>query len=496
MLGERFRWCGRRYNGDYRPHTRRDVLGPANVGRDVMSITLAPQSGPQTAFLSTPADIAFYGGAAGGGKTFALLLEALRNITHPGFTSVIFRRKFVDLVSAGALLDAALGIYSAIPGMRHKGAPKIEFTFKRGSKIQLAHLALEKTVYDWQGAEITLLCFDELTHFEESQFFYLLSRNRSTSGVKPYVRATCNPDPDSFVRRMVDWWIDPETGYAIPERSGVIRYFIRDGDEIVWGDTREELECHTDAEGDPLPALSFTFIAASLKDNAILNAANPEYRAALLALGTVERERLLHGSWNVRAVAGDYFRRTQVDVLEARPVNLRALVRGYDLAATRPSPANPNPSWTTGTLIGMTPEGRIVVLDHIYDRLDPAGVETMIRNTASRDGKGVVIALPQDPGQAGKSQIQSIVRMLHGYNVRFTPVTGDKVTRFSPFSAQCGAGNVSVVCGSWNERWFRELESFPPKSGHDDDADSTSEAYAQVIRMTGNVAQVGTYSFN
>ena len=95
-------------------------------------------------------------------------------------------------------------------------------------------------MFNWQGAEIALLGFDELTHFTAYQFFYLLSRNRSTSGVKPYVRATCNADADSWVAKFIEWWIDDE-GYAIPSRSGVIRYFVRIEDTIEWGDTREEL---------------------------------------------------------------------------------------------------------------------------------------------------------------------------------------------------------------------------------------------------------------
>jgi len=79
---------------------------------------------------------------------------------------------------------------------------------------QFSHLQLATTVYDWQGAQIALICFDELTHFTASQFFYMASRNRSTCGVKPYIRATCNPDADAG-RRVPGWWIDQETGLPI-----------------------------------------------------------------------------------------------------------------------------------------------------------------------------------------------------------------------------------------------------------------------------------------
>lgn len=91
--------------------------------------------------------------------------------------------------------------------------------FPKGAKVYFRHLERDDSVFSWQGSEICLLEFDELTHFSE-QFFYMLSRNQSTCGVKPYVRARRNPDSDSWVAKFIQWWWDPDTGYAIPERSG------------------------------------------------------------------------------------------------------------------------------------------------------------------------------------------------------------------------------------------------------------------------------------
>jgi hypothetical protein len=161
-----------------------------------------------------------------------------------------------------------------------------------------------------------------LTHFSERQFWYLTSRSRSTCGVRPYVRATCNPDPDSFVRRLIDWWIG-EDGLAIQERSGVLRWFVRDGDDLVWGDSSEELSARfpqVDADGNRiyLPK-SLTFVPASHDDNTALLAADPGYRATLMALPLVDRSRLLGGNWNVRDAAGSYFRRQWFPILEQAP---------------------------------------------------------------------------------------------------------------------------------------------------------------------------------
>ncbi len=113
----------------------------------------------------------------------------------------------------------AKNFYPRLGGTPHLGMR--EWRWPGGGKIKFAHLQFDSTVYDWQGAQITLICFDELTHFSKHQFFYMVSRNRSTCGVRPYIRATCNPDADSWVADFLAWWIDPETGLPIPERAGV-----------------------------------------------------------------------------------------------------------------------------------------------------------------------------------------------------------------------------------------------------------------------------------
>ena len=449
---------------------------------------IRPQPGPQTAFLATEADIGIYGGAAGGGKTFGLLMEPLRHISNPEFGAVFFRRSLVQVRNEGGLWDESERIYPLAGGKPHV-APDLGWRFTQpgsnsggGASVGFGHLEHEKTVLNWQGAQIPLICFDELTHFTAKQFWYLLSRNRSMCGVRPYVRATCNPDADSWVAEFISWWIDPETGFAIPERSGVLRWFVRIGDKIIWADRPEELAGYTAADENgvdrPIPPKSVTFIPAKLSDNKALMAADPGYLANLMALPTVERERLLGGNWKIRPAAGLMFQRGWCTVVDVVPAGAR-WVRGWDLGATPKTESN-DPDWTAGTKIGKLPDGRYIVTHHVRDRKSPSGVEMLIKNTATADSKDVKISLPQDPGQAGKSQVQSLTRMLAGFSVKATPESGDKVTRFSPFSAQAEAGNVLVLRGPWNEDWFTALEGFPD-AAHDDDADSTSRAFNALL---------------
>lgn len=430
---------------------------------------IRPQPGPQETFLGSSADIAIYGGAAGGGKTWALLMEPLRHIDNENFGAVFFRRTTVQVRNEGGLWDESEKLYPVIGATPKEHV--LSWQFPSGATVSFAHLEHDKTVLNWQGSQVPLICFDELTHFSQKQFWYMVSRNRSMCGVRPYIRATCNPDADSWVADFISWWIDQETGLSISERAGVVRWFVRINDTLIWADDPTELE-----EKHPgIPPKSATFIPAKLTDNAALMAADPGYMANLLALPKVERERLLGGNWKIRAAAGLLFKRSWVTVVDAAPSDLR-IVRGWDLAGTPKVDGN-DPDWTAGTKIGQSRStGRYIVLHHVRERDTPHKIEALISNTASQDGREVEISLPQDPGQAGKAQVATLIKMLSSYTARATPETGDKETRFGPFSAQCEAGNVDVLRGPWNEEWFMELEAFPD-AAHDDDADSTARAF-------------------
>jgi Terminase large subunit, T4likevirus-type, N-terminal len=239
----------------------------------------------QREFLSTSADIAVYGGSAGSGKSFALVYDPIRHIKVPGFTGVIFRRTSPEITNAGGLWDEAGGLYPAAGGKAFQD--KLEYRFKPKSRIGFRHLEHENDKFSHQGSQICYLAFDELTHFTESMFFYMLSRNRSTCGVRPYVRATTNPQPGWVKSTLLAPWVDEEYR-GERAKSGQILWFRRIGGVITWV-----------PEGTPR-SKSVTFIRASVYDNPALLDANPEYLDNLEALPDVERERLLHGNWAVR----------------------------------------------------------------------------------------------------------------------------------------------------------------------------------------------------
>lgn len=386
-----------------------------------------------------------------------------------------------QIMNTGSLWEASHKLYRYFPGAMPLKTPRPRWVFQSGAVVSFAHLEREDTKYDWQGAEICLLAFDEVTHFTEGQFFYMLSRNRSTCGVKPYVRATCNPDPDSFVAKLIAWWIDQDTGYAIPERSGVIRYFARIDEQIIWGDTREDV---LQKGASPEDVLSFTFIASSIFDNKVLLETNPAYLSNLKSLGVVERERLLKGNWKIRPSAGLMFKRAQIPdggMLEKVPDDVVRWVRAWDLAAT-PKDENGEAAYTAGVLMGKRKNGRYVVADVVNQQLSADEVRRLIKNTAIMDKssyKRYKIRLPQDPGQAGKDQAQNFVKYLAGFSVVCECESGDKVTRAEPWAAQWQAGNFDVVIGPWNDMFFNQLEGFP-EGKWKDMVDAGSSAFAEL----------------
>lgn len=437
---------------------------------------IKPQEGPQREFLISKADIVIYGGAAGGGKSWALLMECLRHRKVPGFSAVIFRRNSTQVRNPGGLWDTSCELFPHADGVPKEST--LEWDFYGKGKVKFAHLEHEKTRFDWQGSQVVLFGFDELTHFSWAQFVYMLSRNRSTCGIKPYIRATTNPDPDSWVRRFISWWIDEVSGYAIPSRNGKVRWFFIQNDQTIWGSSREEL-----LEKDPhcLPK-SVSFIASTVHDNKILLEKDPGYLANLKALPRFEREQLLMGNWNVRPTAGMFFQRSFFETVKAVPKGGTKVVRYWDRAATKKTENN-DPDYTVGLRLEKDKNNILYVTDMVRIQQSPLGVQSAIKNTASQDGISVRIGVEQDPGQAGVSEADYLVRMLQGYNVKTFKATQDKVTRALPVSSQAEAGNIKLLQAPWNEDFLRELENFP-EGGHDDIVDALSGAFLMLTDAT------------
>lgn len=458
--------------------SRLSTLAIANIGikEKVVFETLPDtQPGPQTIFYNSPATLTLYGGAAGGGKTMAGLLDAAKPnlISIPNYSAVFFRKTYPEIKNEGGLWDESAKIYPKIGGRPIES--RLEWKFPSGATIRFTHLQHEKNIYDWQGAQIPRLYFDELTHFTKKQFIYLLSRCRTDIGITPQIKMTCNPDSESWVAKLIDWYIDP-SGYPIPDRANKIRYFVNISDSFVWADDPKELmELYPD-----IPPISFSFIPASIQDNPILLASNPQYLANLKAQHPVDMERLLKGNWRVKYDAGKVLNRQWFEIVDQPPEHFDKIVRFWDLAATK----NTLSFYTAGVKIGKV-KNTYYILDIVYKKCNPSEGDNLILTTAKQDGIKTFIRWEREGGSAGVRDADHLKNLLTGFNVSDVKPQGDKVTRAKPFGSAAYNGNVKIVNASWNDVYLSALNDFDGSSKPlvNDLVDATSGAFSELFSV-------------
>jgi predicted phage terminase large subunit-like protein len=171
---------------------------------------------------------------------------------------------------------------------------------------------------------------------------------------------------------------------------------------------------------------------------------------------------------------GGLFKPDQLQVIDALPAQQITWVRGWDLASTTTG------DYTAGVKLGKLPDGRFIIANVVRIRVGPDERDAAITNTAAVDGFNVKISIPQDPGQAGKTQVLYLTRALSGYRVTSSPESGDKVTRAEPVAAQVNIGNVMMLRGEWNEQLKDEMRMFP-NGANDDQVDGLSRAFGELI---------------
>jgi predicted phage terminase large subunit-like protein len=422
----------------------------------------------QRPFLASTAYEALYGGAAGGGKTDSLVLGALRHVDNSRYTAIIFRRTFPEL--EGKVIPVSKEWYPLAGGV-YNGSKHI-WTFPSGARVIFAHLQHEDDVLTYQGHEFQYVGFDELTHFTERQYTYLLTRLRTTAGIPLAVRSGTNPGGPGHDWVFKRWgpWLDPES--KLRAKPGQALRYDNTSDGAVWSDTGR---------------FSRVFFPAYARDNPHLNA---DYVDNLMGQDRVTRSQLVDGNWLIKPARGLYFQRGWFRWLDVKPEDVDASVRRWDLASTENGG-----DWTVGVRMVKPAKSPLWVVDDVVRvRMRPEGVKRTVLATAALDGSRTRIVMPQDPGQAGKAQVEDYARDLAGYDVRFERETGDKVTRAQPFSAQCEAGNVGIVRAPWNEAFLQSLEAFPDEGMHDDDVDAAAGAFTAIHEMARHELYLNAWS--
>ena len=393
----------------------------------------------QAAFLLLTHREALYGGAAGGGKSDALLMAALQYVDVPGYSALLLRRTFRQLNLAKSLIPRSHEWLANTDASWHGG--DMRWTFPSGAVLDFGHCQHEHDKHNYQGGEYHFIGFDELTGFSLGQFSFITSRLRRLAGsqIPERIRAASNPGDVGH-----DW---VKSRFPISPES----------------------EVHE----------ARSFVPAKLGDNPHLD--RETYTQTLMDLDPVTRAQLLNGDWSARRPGG-YFKREDFKIIDAVPDGVQ-LHRYWDLAATEDDGSN-DPDWCSGTLGGCH-EGRFIIADVDRFRGEPGTVEKRIKHTAEMDGKDVGITIEQEPGASGKIAIDHYRRnVLVGYSVSKDRPTGAKPVRARPLSSASDAGNVLLVRGPWVPAFLNEAEAFGT-GGHDDIIDSSSGCFAVVMVSPG-----------
>ena len=393
---------------------------------------------------------------------------------------MIIRKTTKMLSGTGGLFDAAINLYTKVDPKLKIKSRDLTLVFSSGAQIQFTFLDKPADRQNLQGREYSRIAFDECQQLDGDNVFYALSRLRSTLVNYPLqAHATCNPDPDSFLMKFVDFSLDEN---LIPNSDvrDKERYFVRDSFGTHFYDDKETAcaKHPADANGNS-PVKSFRFVPGKIFDNPLGLALNGDYISTLKALPPVESRRLLHGAW-VRESKSGYFKRENVKMVDTVNFSAFKRCRAWDLAFSAPSEARPDVDATAGTLLSKdkasvyTWEDLVLVRDKVHI------VEDTIFKTAERDGKDVLISLPLDPGATGGAYCRDLARRLseQGYAVKLTRPEKGKLQRFLPFASAVEAGYVQCVKASWTDDAFSELERMDfSNNTHDDVADALSDSF-------------------
>lgn len=448
-------------------------------------MTTSPTPAQQIALCINSRELLF-GGGVGGGKSEFAIMKALQYVDVPGYSCLVLRRTWPDLVSAGAILDR---FNERMAGKKVKKRDSgRSWVFPSGAKIQFGFINRPAMKTKFLGSEYTIIIFDEATLFEPEIYEYLLTRNRKptipcaicTTALTRHIKQDgtivfrhaqngkdgkkwCDtPIPDPRAIALYGPAPDGTTIFDIPLQvistsnpGGPGHLFFKE--RFIDEKTRKP---------------QTVFIPSLLTDNPYLEQA--EYVKTLESLNVVDRERMLRGDWEVQE-SGNLFNRGDFEFVDSPPKEseVRTRVRAWDFAASEEK----NSDYTVGALCSITHDGRWFIEEIIRVRYLPPKVEALVRETAERDGIDVRIFAEQEPGSSGKSYISHLKRkVLAGYRFDGERSTGPKEARAGAVVSQAGAKNLYVVKGAWNKDMLDEFTLFPTGL-HDDQVDGVSLAF-------------------
>jgi predicted phage terminase large subunit-like protein len=404
----------------------------------------------------------------------ALLMSALQFVDVPGYSALLLRKTWPDLNEPGAIMDRARTWLSDTDAQSREGGRK--WVFPSGARLSFGYIQHDKDKFKLQSAEYQFIGWDELTHWQEITYTYLFSRLRRPK----VVCETC----DGGIIKERNQWVhskkDSQCPMLFPNRQALKQYPpAPDGMSIFDIPLRMRAASNPGGVGhqwvrdrfiDPKTRRDHAlFIPSRLADNPSLD--QDSYIKNLMHLSPVDRERLLHGDWDVE-MEGEVFQRQWFNTVTAVPIKDIRWCRYWDMAATQDGG-----DYTVGCKLGLTKEGRWVIADIVRGQWSPRGIEKIVAQVAAIDGVDIPIRIEQEGGSSGKHIIDHYRRtVLVGYNIDGMRPTGDKVVRANPVASAAEAGNVDIVVGRWNVAFLDEVSVFPG-GANDDQVDALSGAF-------------------
>lgn len=391
----------------------------------------------QALFLSLDCREAFYGGAAGGGKTDALLMGALQYVECSDYAALILMRSYADLVKPDAPIPRSHEWLGGT-GARYN-SQQHSWHFPSSARLDFGYLQRADDRFNYKTAQYQFIGWEELTNFPEIAYRYLFSRQRRLAGsvIPLRVRSGSNPDGAGF-----EW---------------VKQRFIIEGA----------------AEERP-------FVPSRVDDNPHID--REEYKAQLEELDPISRERLLRGDWSI-IPTGKMFRREWYEIVPSPPAPdaIVASVRFWDMASTEVKDGE-DPDWTVGHRMSLSRDGFYYMHDVVADRTSPGGNAKLLRQTAELDGPNVMVFIEQEPGSSGKLAVSHFAtHTLAGFSVLGIPATGSKVQRATPLSVASEQGIVKIVRGRWVSAFFDQAVVFGTSDVlHDDHIDAAAGAFNEL----------------
>lgn len=419
----------------------------------------------QVRFLLLQQKEAFFGGAAGPGKSEAFLQAAVMYHEVPTYHAIIFRKTIASLDLEGGLIPRSKEWWMMKENENGEVAKwngqKLRWTFPSGATVGFGYMNKVDDYMRYGSTEYQFIGFDEVTEFREKEYTFLFSRLRATRDLTEI--------------------------YKVPLRMRCAANPLGPG--VPWVKARFNLP-----EGNPIRP----YIAARLEDNAA-NVDVDAYLDSLSNLDPITRRRLVKGDWTVqdpgRMFRREWFIGENHEALPAIPEGCYGAVRYWDLAATE-AVRGKDPDYTCGVLMTRDQQERVYIADVRRFRANPATVEDRILQTAVEDSanpafKYLETWMEQEPGSAGVNTINHYSRnVLAGYSFQGYKTTGSKALRATPFSTYAANGNVWLIQGPWITPYLDEVESFPDVE-HDDQVDASSGAFEKLMRIPKGPPEIG-----